>query len=80
MYCWGCIAPACTSVPAQESAENLALMRVIDTQYTRTPFYGSRRITADLQRQGDAVHRQRVQRLLHTRGLAAIAPRPRRSV
>ena len=67
-------------VPAQESAENLALMRVIDEQYTRTPFYGSRRMMADLQRQGYAVHRTRVQRLMHTMGREAIYPRPRLSV
>ena len=67
-------------VPAQESAENLALMRVIDEHDTRTPFYGSRRITADLQRQGDAVNRTRVQRLMHTMGLEAIYPRPRLSL
>ena len=67
-------------VPAQASAEHVALMRVIDEQYTRTPCYGSRRITADLHRQGDAVHRTRVPRLMHTRGLEAIDPRPRLSV
>ncbi len=26
--------------PAQETEENLQLMRLIDQQYTRTPFYG----------------------------------------
>jgi putative transposase len=31
--------------PAQATAENLRLMRLIDQQYTRTPFYGSRRMT-----------------------------------
>jgi putative transposase len=67
-------------VPAQESAENLALMRVIDEHYTRTPFYGSRRMTAYLQRQGYAVNRKRVQRLMHTMGLEAIYPRPRLSL
>jgi putative transposase len=67
-------------VPAQESAENLALMRVIDEYYTRTPFYGSRRMTAYLQRQGYAVNRKRVQRLMHTMGLEAIYPRPRLSL
>jgi putative transposase len=67
-------------VPAPESAEHLALMRVIDEPYTRTPFYGSRRITADLHRQGYAVNRTRVHRLMHTMGLAAIEPRPRLSV
>jgi putative transposase len=39
-------------VPAQESAETVALMRVIDAHDTRTPCSGSRRITADRHRQG----------------------------
>ncbi len=34
--------------PAGESALNLELMRRIDEQYTRTPFYGSRRMTVCL--------------------------------
>lgn len=67
-------------VPAQESAETLVLMRVIDEHYTHTPCYGSRRMTAYLQRQGYAVHRKRVQRLMHTVGLEAISPRPRLSL
>jgi putative transposase len=39
-------------VPAQETQENLLLMHLIDEQYTRTPFYGSRRMTAWLAREG----------------------------
>ena len=39
-------------VPAGESAENLALMRLIDEQYTACPFYGSRRMTEWLTNQG----------------------------
>ena len=35
--------------PAVESAENLRLMRSIDEQYLKTPFYGSRRMTACLE-------------------------------
>ena len=42
---------------AGESAENLKLMRQIDEQYTRWPFYGSRRLTAWLQAQGRAAPR-----------------------
>jgi putative transposase len=38
--------------PAVESAENLRLMRRIDEQYLKTPFYGSRRMTAVLERAG----------------------------
>ncbi|RMG46661.1 MAG: transposase [Acidobacteria bacterium] len=37
-------------------------MRWIDEQHTRTPFYGSRRMTAWLRRQGDEVNRKRVRR------------------
>jgi putative transposase len=49
--------------PAGESPENLALMRLIDEQYLKTPFFGSRQMTAWLRRQGDAVNRKRVQRV-----------------
>jgi putative transposase len=62
--------------PARESAENLALMRLIDEQYLRTPFYGSRNMTFWLTQQGHAVNRKRVQRLMRTMGLEAIYPRP----
>lgn len=66
--------------PSGESAENLALMRRIDEQYTECPFYGSRRITAWLVRQGYAVNRKRVQRLLRIMGLEAIYPKPKLSL
>ena len=62
--------------PAGESAENLALMRMIDEQYLRTPFYGSRNMTFWLTRQGYVVNRKRVQRLMRIMGLEAIYPRP----
>lgn len=54
-------------------------MRLLDEQYTRTPFYGSRRMTAWLQAQGYAVNRKRVLRLLRVMGLEAIYPGPRLS-
>jgi putative transposase len=65
--------------PAEEPAENLRLMRLIDEQYTACPFYGSRRITAWLARQGHGVNRKRVQRLLRLMGLEAIYPKPKLS-
>ena len=65
--------------PAGETAENLRLMRLIDTEYTAHPFYGSRRMTAWLIRQGETVNRKRVQRLLRLMGLEAIYPKPRLS-
>lgn len=59
-----------------EKDENLCLMRLLDEQYTRTPFYGILRMTAWLQRQGYEVNHKRVQRLLRKMGLAAIYPKP----
>jgi transposase InsO family protein len=49
--------------PAAESEENLALMRRIDEIYTAPPFYGSRKMTTVLRREGHAVNRKRVRRL-----------------
>ena len=46
-----------------ESDENQILMKLIDAEYTRHPFYGSRRMTAWLKTQGYIVNRKRVQRL-----------------
>jgi putative transposase len=66
--------------PAPETAANLALMRRIDEQYLRTPFYGSRRMTAWLRREGQGVNRKRVQRLMRVMGLEAIYPKPRTTV
>jgi putative transposase len=65
---------------AGESAENLALMRLIDEQYTKCPFYGSRRIAAWLQSQGKEVNRKRVQRLLRVMGLEALYCKPKLSL
>jgi putative transposase len=59
-----------------ESAENLQLMRLLDEQYTQTPYYGVRRMTAWLRSQGYAVNRKRVARLLRTMGLETIYPKP----
>ncbi len=54
-------------------------MRLLDEQYTRTPFYGIRRMTAWLHAQGHRVNHKRVQRLLRLMGLEAIYPKPRLS-
>ncbi|HYT42109.1 MAG TPA: IS3 family transposase [Methylomirabilota bacterium] len=66
--------------PAQESEENLQLMRLLDEQYTRLPFYGTRKMTAWLHTQGYEVNRKRVTRLLRLMGLEAIYPKPHLSV
>jgi putative transposase len=66
--------------PAGESDLNLRLMRLIDAQYLRTPFYGWPKMTACLQRQGFAINHKRVQRLMQLMGLQAIYPKPKTSV
>ena len=65
--------------PVEESQENLGLMRLIDRQYTRVPFYGSRRMTAWLQCQGYAVNRKRVARLMRGMGIEAVYAKPKLS-
>ena len=54
---------------------NEHLMRLLDEQYLRTPFYGVPRMTEWLRRQGHAVNEKRVRRLLRAMGLEAIYPR-----
>lgn len=63
-----------------ETTENLKLMRLIDEQYLKRPFFGSRQMTYWLQRHGYVTNRKRVQRLMRLMGLEAIYPRPRTSV
>jgi putative transposase len=62
--------------PVGESEENLLLMRLLDEQYTRTPFYGSRKMTEWLASVGHAVNRKRVSRLMELLGLQAVYPKP----
>jgi len=66
--------------PVQESELNLLLMRLIDEQYTRTPFYGWPRMTAYLRRQGYVVNHKRVQRLMQMMGMQAIYPKRRTTI
>ena len=54
-------------------------MRLIDEQYTRTPFYGSPRMTEHMRRQGFRINRKRVRRLMRRMGLEAVGPKPRLS-
>jgi putative transposase len=55
------------------------LLNRLDEQYTRTPFYGVRRMTAWLQQEGYRVNVKRVRRLLRLLGVEAIYPKPRAS-
>lgn len=62
-----------------ESPENLAFMALIDEEYMRHPFYGSRKMHVYLCRLGHDVNRKRVQRLMRIMGLVSVAPKPNTS-
>lgn len=64
------------SVTSGESDENLQLMNLIDEEYTKHPFYGSRKMRDYLRRSGYQVNRKRIQRLMGLMGLQSIAPKP----
>lgn len=63
-------------MPVGPSAEEIALKHRIDEIYTRFPFYGSRRITATLCREGKNISRPTVQQYMREMGIAGIAPGP----
>ena len=65
--------------PAGETPLNPGLMRLIDAQFLETPWYGSRQMARHLRREGCAVGRKRVRRLMAKMGLAPIYQRPRTS-
>ena len=58
---------------------DLLLRRLIDEEYTRHPFYGSRKMVIFLKAMGHTVNRKRVQRLMREMGLVALAPGPNTS-
>lgn len=63
-----------------ETEENLALMRLIDEEFMRHPFLGSRQMRNYLRRQGHRINRKRVQRLMRKMGLVSLAPKPNTSL
>lgn len=65
--------------PKGESEENLMLMRLLDEQYTRTPFYGVAKMTQHLRTSGYRVNEKRVRRLLRKMGIHAVYPAPKLS-
>ena len=65
--------------PVPVSADDLAVMRRMDELYLAHPFYGSRRMAAVLRREGLAVGRKRVRRLMRLMGLWAIYQKPNTS-
>jgi putative transposase len=64
---------------ASETEENLLFMRLIDEQYLKTPFYGSRRMGEQLCGLSYEVNRKRIQRLMRKMGLEAIYPKSKTS-
>jgi putative transposase len=64
----------------EEDDYNQELMRLIDRQYTQTPFFGVRKMTEMLLRSGHEVNAKRVRRLMRVMGLEVIYPRPRTSL
>ncbi|BAE52128.1 Transposase and inactivated derivative [Paramagnetospirillum magneticum AMB-1] len=65
--------------PAPESPLNLMLMRLIDEQFLETPYYGARQMARHLRRQGHAVGRKRIGRLMEKMGLSPIYQKPKTS-
>ena len=66
-------------VPRPIDPEDLKLMRLIDEQYLKTPFYGSRSMARHFRRQGRKVNRKRIQRLMRLMGIEAVYPKPHTS-
>ncbi len=56
--------------------DEMALCALIDEEFTRHPFYGSRRMVVILKRQGWLINRKHVQRLMRILGPAGMAPGP----
>ena len=63
--------------PCAEPEANLSLLRLLDEQYFKTPFYGTRRLVAWLKQQGYAVNAKRVRRLMGIMGWQTLYGRPR---
>jgi hypothetical protein len=60
--------------PRPPSAEEVRLKHRIDEIYTQCPFYGSRKLAAQLQREGRGINRKTVGRYMSEMGIAAIYP------
>ena len=61
---------------SETSAEDLALMRCLDELHLKLPFYGSRRMQFELNKEGRSLCRKRVQRLMRVMDIVALVPRP----
>ena len=66
--------------PVGESEYNLEIMRTIDEIYLECPFYGVKRMAAELRRREYPVNVKRVRRLMRLMGVEALYPHPRTTV
>lgn len=66
-------------IPQEDSSYNEELMKLIDDQYTKTPFYGVPRMVEHLREKGHRVNPKRIRRLYRKMALHAIGPRPNTS-
>jgi putative transposase len=62
--------------PVTPRAAEVAIKHRVDELYTAHPYYGSRRLAAQLRREGLPVNRKAVQRHMREMGIAGIAPGP----
>ena len=65
---------------AEESEYNMTIMRLIDEQYMRTPYFGSRKMAVWLSKLGHLVNRKRTRRLMDVMGIEAIYRKPRTTI
>ena len=66
--------------PRHLSEETLKIMRLLDEEHTKHPFYGVPKMTEFLKRQGYAIGRDRTRTLLRSMGLEAVYPKPKTSI
>lgn len=67
-------------VPVGETEENLAIMRLMDEQYFKTPFYGALRLTAMYAAMGFKVNVKRIRRLMKTLNWQTIYREPHTTI
>jgi len=65
--------------PRPVSQRDLKLMRRLDELHLQAPFYGARKLAAQLRREGQAVGRKHVRTLMRCMGIEALYRKPRTS-
>ena len=70
---------SCRLTYGVEDDFNIMLMNLIDEEYTRHPFYGTRKMVVYLRNVGYPANRKRVQRLMRKMGIQSVAPKPNTS-